>query len=71
MSLLKHYVVFGLLAWLAVSNGLNGFEDIAAVGKAAMRVIVGLLLTAAGMTVYALRVKRKNGKKNGDDAPLL
>lgn len=71
MSLFKHYIVFGLLAWLAVSSRLDGFERMAEIGNAAEWVIGGLLLTAAGITVYVLRVKRKAKRKNGDNSPLL
>lgn len=44
MSVLKHYIIFGLLFWLAVSERLNVFTGVEGILKVVCGIIIFLFL---------------------------
>lgn len=71
MSVLKHYIVFGLLFWLAFSGRLGFLADGDKFLKTVIWLIVFLFLIAVGMTVYVIWQRKRKGRRNGGHSPLL
>lgn len=71
MSVLKHYIIFGLLFWLAVSERLNVFTGVEGILKVVCGIIIFLFFVAVLMTLYVVRQRKKKEKRNGEHSPLL
>lgn len=72
MSVLKQYVFFGVLIWVAGSDWIAKLSENRSWEVISVGVIVFLLFVAVCMTCYVLWRRRKEKQKNrGHNSPLL
>lgn len=72
MYRLKQYLVFGGLLWVVLNSGLLELLENDALVPVLVGVIVFLLIVAVGVTLYAHKKKKEDGKDLGDEkSPLL